>query len=124
LHNNRRKEQRETGKHCSTYEEYDKEYDDMRGTGRTYDFFESEFVNRFDGWSIPFQTVHDDAEHSSRGQHVQSGIQTERLTLSGSQIKTWNRVVLRGQRSNLGGPREMKTILPVEVDDDRKEILK
>ena len=48
----------------------------------------------------------------------------ERLTLSGSQIKTWNRVVLRGQRSNLVGPRGMKTILPMEVGDDCKEILK
>ena len=34
----------------------------MRGTGRTHDFFESEFVNRFDGWSISFQTASDDAD--------------------------------------------------------------
>ena len=38
----------------------------MRGTGGTPDFFEGEFVNRFDGLSIPFQTAHDNAKHSSR----------------------------------------------------------
>ena len=38
----------------------------MRGVDGTHDFFEGEFVNWLDGWSIPFQTVHDDAEQSTR----------------------------------------------------------
>lgn len=43
-------------------EGHDEEYYDMRGTGRSHDFFETEFVNRFDGWSISFQAVHDEPE--------------------------------------------------------------
>ena len=34
----------------------------MRRAGGTHDFFEGEFVIRFDGLFIPFQTAHDDAE--------------------------------------------------------------
>ena len=48
----------------------------MGGTSRTNDFFEGEIVNRFDGWSIPLQTVHDDTEYSIGQHRLQSGTQT------------------------------------------------
>lgn len=44
----------------------DAKYDDMRGTDGSQDFFGTEFVNRFSGWSVPFQTPHDDAEDDRR----------------------------------------------------------
>ena len=43
-------------------ETHDEKHDDMRGSGGSNDFFETEFVNRFDGWSISFQAVHDEPE--------------------------------------------------------------
>ena len=43
-------------------EGHDEEHDDMRGTGRSRDFFETEFVNGFDAWSISLQAVHDEPE--------------------------------------------------------------
>ena len=43
-------------------EGHDEENDDMRGTSGSHGFFETESVNRFDGWSISFQTVHDEPE--------------------------------------------------------------
>ena len=52
--NNGWKEKTKTMNDRYMYEGHDGEYDDVRGVGASYDFFETEFVNRFDGWSIPF----------------------------------------------------------------------
>ena len=49
-------------------EGHDEEHDDMRGTGGSHDVFETESVNRFDGWSISFQTVHDEPEERNASQ--------------------------------------------------------
>ena len=43
-------------------ESHEEEYDDMRGTGGSHGFFETESVNSFDEWSISFQTVNDQPE--------------------------------------------------------------
>jgi hypothetical protein len=43
-------------------EGHDEDHDDMRVAGGSHDFFEIEFINRFDGWSISFQTLHDEPE--------------------------------------------------------------
>ena len=42
---------------------YDAADDHMRGTGRSYDFFGAELINRCDGWSIPFQTPHNEPKN-------------------------------------------------------------
>ena len=68
-------------------EGHDEEDNDMRGTSGSHDFFETESVNWFDGWSISFQTVHDKPE--KRRVTVNQGlIFGGRLTLSGIQLKT------------------------------------
>ena len=63
----------------------------MRGTGGPDDFFETEFVNRFDRRSISFQTVHDEPEKRRVNQEINTCVvaiyKLERLTLSGIQLK-------------------------------------
>ena len=51
-------------------EGHDEEHDDMRGTGGSHDVFEAESINRFDGWSISFQTVHDEPEKKMANQRL------------------------------------------------------
>jgi hypothetical protein len=43
-------------------EGHEEKDDDMKGTSGSHDFLETEFINRFDGWSISFQPVHDEPE--------------------------------------------------------------
>ena len=43
-------------------EDYNEDHNNMRGSGGLHGVFETKFVNRFDGWSISFQTVHDETE--------------------------------------------------------------
>ena len=52
------------------HEGHDEEYDDMRATGGFEGVFETEFVNGFDGWSISFQTVHDEPEEKRVNQRL------------------------------------------------------
>ena len=67
----------------------------MWGTGGTHDFFEGKFDNPFEGWSIQFQAAHDDAEHNRGQQCAKRYKTTDSLTISDSQLKTWNHMVLR-----------------------------
>jgi len=64
LINNRWEEQGEAVKRRSSHEEHDEDHDDVRGSDGSQDFFGTEFVNRFNGWPIPFQAVHNDAKDS------------------------------------------------------------
>ena len=50
--------------HQSMHEGHNADNDHMRGTGRSHDLFETEFINRYDGWSVPFQSFHDESKDS------------------------------------------------------------
>ena len=97
MSNNGWEEQGEAVTHRSSHEKHDEGHDEVRGSDGLQDFFETESLNRFDGWSIIFQAPHDDTEDPRVKTCRQVIYKIGRLALSGVPLKTWIHLVLKAQ---------------------------